>query len=229
MALQDISSVERGQSIYGLPELFEHSTPLDLHVYEVRYSGGDKSFWLRVILTWDLSPVAGLTPTGATIKRILKTLLGAGGHDVLMSRILDPETVIDPCWIDQDHAGSDAWDDEGGDFDHTGPPAGFTFQEATGLVHHVIDDPALLVLVQDALDNRDNQLMLLMYLSDEDPGINTGASWVSNVTLTLTFDDAVTPTAHRDIVVSRDRGRRPRAGRRVLAPRRPRSPRRTPS
>ncbi len=226
MARVDIASSNNGgEAIIGTPTFFQHNTggpPL----YDIQYDGEDKTFWRRCIINFDLSPVAGRTLTDATLTRTIATLLNGGADIVKVARILDPDTVGVPCWIDQDHPTADTWDDVGGDFDFTGPPAGFTFLEATGVGEHVIDDAALLVLAQDALDNRANVLMLLIYLSDEDPGVNTGARWHSNAKLTVAFDDVVTPTAHRDIVVSRDRGRRPRASRRVLAPRRPRSPRR---
>ncbi len=228
MVTTAISADDGGWGITGLPVLFNHFTSNTISDAVVAYEGADKSLWRRGILRFDLTIAAGLTLTNATLTRDINLITGAGGHTMRFARVLNPDTVgDDPCWIDQDHSETDPWDDDGGDFDYTGPPAGLSITEPTVIGIHIITAAGLLTLVEDARDNRDNELMLLVYLSDEDPGSNVGTRW-GDCTLTLTSPDPtpiVTPTAHHDIVVSRDHGRRPRAGSRVPAPRRPRSPR----
>lgn len=235
MATTVIAAADTGWTITGAPSVMQHATSKILGRLEVLYSGEDKSWWRRSIFRFDLTPVAGLTLTNATLTRQIVDLLGGGGHTTRFSRVTDAANVgDDPCWIDQDHSELDPWGSDGGDYDHAGPPAGLEIVEPLAIGVHVITDAGLLTLVQDARANRDNVLMLISYLDNEDPGVNTGTHWSSPVTLTLTSPDPPAPepieipTAHRNRVTlgAGDRGHREGAPTRPQRPRSPMKPRR---
>lgn len=177
-------NTDKDSKIQGAPEFAQH---IDYGAApalrcDVVYAGANKTGWERGIIEFDISFLDGKTLTAAKL-----TLPVAGlyndGETVLVSRITRPgdwpEGKVD--WIHYDHT-SGTWTDEGADFDHTGPPAGFSFLIPASTGDLELTDSALLTLCNDALDNHSGILSLLIYLSDEDPGEDTVLSWTAATT-----------------------------------------------
>lgn len=187
-------NTDKDSKIQGAPEFAHHinygSAP-SLRC-SVLYSGESKTGWERGIIEFDISFLDGETLTAAKLTLPVPSTTN-DGETVKVSRITRagdwPEGTVD--WVHYDHT-SGTWTDAGADFDHTGPPAGFTFLIPASSGDLELTDSELLTLCDDALDNHSGILSLLIYLSDEDPGEDTVLNWTAATTtleITWTGDD----------------------------------------
>lgn len=164
--------------MYGSPSELHDSNDGDLSTCQesISYQGGDKDFWYRSIIKFDLRSFIGQTFTAASISVFVDALSDTSSF-VRLSRCTRPEVwrEMEVTW--NEFATGQAWTAGGGDFDDVGPPAAIL--RPTPSVHGWLKVNGLLPLVSDALTTRDGWLSLIGRLTDESPGDNAGLRWHS--------------------------------------------------
>jgi hypothetical protein len=142
----------------------------------ISYDGGVKSFWYRPIGNFDVSALAEASLNSAKLVREM-SFATSGGVASKLSRCTRPAAWTEDGVTWNKYDGTNDWTAGGGDFDDTGPPAVIDYTEPSGAGTHEL--AGLLGFVQDALDNRNGIVSIIIRLADESPGVSQRFDWRS--------------------------------------------------
>ena len=138
---------------------------------EIQYTGFLGQHKYRAILVFDLSDI----PSDATIDSASLTLdvtSGGGNKAGAIHRITqDPSALVESEITWDEYASGSSWTSGGVDFD-SGTTVGFTTTSSTGL-YELPEDDDLVTLIEDAIENRDGMLALILKLASESGGVES--------------------------------------------------------
>ena len=137
------------------------------------YFGGDKVNRHRGIANFDCSAIAGVVVNSAKLIRYLTAVTNTP-HGMVLTRCTRPAdwTEAGVTWNKYD--GTKAWTTGGGDWDAS-TPTNITWDSPLSTGNHEL--LGLKTFVEDAFDNRNNIVSIIIRLSDEAPGVSTQSIW----------------------------------------------------
>lgn len=141
----------------------------------VAFSGEDKSHLRRSIVNFDVSALAGRTINSAKLVR--DVFNSSGDTTIRVSRCTRPDDWVENEVTWNEYSDGNAWTSGGGDFDDTGPPAAIDAAETSGTGWLTIT--GLEDFVDDAIDNRDGIVSLILRITDEAPDEAQQRQWRS--------------------------------------------------